>query len=135
MGADKTTPKPKRKVGRPKAKLNLKEVLEAIREEKCNPSIKALSVHFKVSYSTFHLFYSKHPEIKEALETVQEQLVDIAQDNIKDILLNKGDFNNFAASKWVLQVLAPKFKEKPLEVEHKGDININIVDAKDKKKK
>ena len=123
-------PKKKSKAGR-KPKLTVKTIPKATKliVEHGVFNISNLATALGVSWWTCKQWLVKNPELLELMDEVNNQLIDAAENTIYSAI-NEGDV--FTA-KWLLSVRDKRYKEKA-EVEHKGDININITDAGDKKK-
>lgn len=83
------------------------------------PTGEGLALHLEVSRSTLYEWSDKHDEFSDILEAINQQQV--------KRLIEKGlsgDYNSTIAK----LVLAKHGYSEKQEIEHKGDVNINVID-------
>ena len=123
MATKKTTKK--KKVGAKKKTFSVKAIIEAINTDKANPYTNSIARVFKVDFNTMRNFINEHPEIQEAMDLRKTSIVELAEDSINSILMNKEHPEHAKTAKWVLSVRNNDYKEKQ-DIKLDGGIEINI---------
>jgi len=119
---------------RGRKKLLTKSKLPKIKkliEDNGHFNISNLATALKVSWLTLKKFIDEYPQVQKWLDEANDELIDMAENTIKTAIENGDMFT----AKWLLALRSKRYREKPTEVDVKGEININIIDAvKDKGK-
>ena len=110
-----------------KLKFPTKTIVTTILSGQQEPTINALSRVYGCSWVTMKRWILDHPEIEEALDQAQEELVEKAE-NVVSKAIDEGDVST---AKWLLSLRHKKYKEQTDVDISDGSIKITINRKKD----